>query len=270
MNESMDKDKRERPLTRDLYLLKAAELMNKNGQFNIASYLVNQAAEARDKQRTRSINLGHNGLMRIPKKSLSGDSESEGYYRMTCRFCGALQTPSNTRVRIKPRIRKRKQRKNRNISAQESCKEIFKNDSGTYSDKSEVEKMILECNDRKIKKRKNARKNPLFTTKCAVCNRTSSVPCAVPKKRAKDFSHKQPSSTIKMENIQAKLKNVANNEKISKVASKAVIETPNRMQEELSKSAKKRNRMKNSPLAKLLNQERKPKTSPSLMSFLLN
>ncbi len=255
-----DKPKRVKAQTREEYLLKAAELLSSNEQQNVAAYFVNKAAGLREERLARKEEDLGQRLTRTPTAEKRQEADKSSYFEATCQQCGTLKTPFNTRVRVKAKIRKRKRR--------------VKGPKFSDKDSSVTCPTINDGEKSQTRKRKSARKSPLLVSSCLICKHATKIKCEVPKK-SQEFKSRAKRSTFKTDVTKIGQDSTPNiTMKVAKVLGGVTrgSETPTTSQNLLSKSAKKRQRMRNSPLTKLLNSETKtkPKESPSLLSFLFD
>ena len=248
------------------YLLKAAELLNDISQEEAASYLIFQSGQLRSEAaRRKELHNGGLCLSRTPQKA--DKKEIDNCSELTCQFCGSLQTPLICRVRIKPRIRKKRNRTKTSKFIEESTAVIGVNRNEETPHKHSVQ-TSSKIDSVSFKKKKSARRCPAMASKCMICKEITKTLCHVPKKvrqdRPKKVKNFQGEKKMKYLIKDGKEKFSMLNKLIDEAEASSNVNS-------LTKSAKKRQRMKNNPLAKLLSQNKNSKkSSPSLQSFLFS
>ena len=263
------------------YLLGAAELMRHAQEPEVSAELIREANERKfDAEKRHELhNLG-NGLIRTPRSqqgSKKGDKSDTEQTNFSCRLCGFLQNPLKTHFRIKPKIRKRRKKcmkeKLDTVQNTKTSKETQFH-ANSFSNERSLICLGKEIVHGKKRKPRHARKCHFITAKCDNCKNIFKAPC---EPLQKPTIEKRESKMKSRDNSQATQKIYSNFDKKIKCKThsmeKVGFETPKAPVaiNLVSKSAKKRNRMKNSPLARLL-ADKKPsdKKSPGLKSFLFD
>ena len=237
---------------RNDFLQNAAALMREQNNLELACSLEREVTSnllntdfvvVKESPVCRKTNTVRKGLHSSNKthihrqKESSEDLQPTGF---TCEICGTLQNPTISKFRIKPKIRKKKiNRKKLEHTLNSEVKQ-----KGHLKDK------------RSKKKRKMSRNNSYVVSTCQRCKYVTKVKCVNKLKVLGD----QKSRNLSKKKIN-----------IGLGMSKNDFESPKCAPLLLSKSAKKKIRLKNSPLAKMLSEKKlQTSSSPSIHSFLLN
>ena len=271
--------KKRKGYSHEQYLLEAADLMRNAQEPEISAELIREANDRKyDAEKRHELhNLGQSALLiRTPQsqKRSKGDKLDTERTDFACRLCGFLQNPMKTPFRIKPKIRKsrNKSMKEKLDTAQKMSKKTDFHENSSNNEKSLIclGKEIMHGKERKPRL---ARKCHFITAKCDNCKNIFKAPC-------------EPLQKPKIEKRESKMKSKDSSQAAQKIYSnfdkkieskthakeKVGFETPKTSItiDLLSKSARKKNRMKNSPLARLLADKKPSDKSPGLKSFLFD
>lgn len=232
------------------FLSKAAGHMLQEGEVELSSYFVRKFQDGKIEEERKAELLGllqtstpiKNDQAtgnRTPSKA-SNDVKLEcDFPLMCCKQCGSIQNPLEAHYRLRPKIRKKRgariRQKERPVESDKKTTKMDKN-------------------------LKNARKYPFVSSKCQNCEHVQKLTCQTPPSVKGDKKPVKPQS-----NNKAKRRS-----KILSEKKDVATALPERFISN-SKSSRKRKRLKDSPLAKLLSVKNKAQSvSPSLQSFLFN
>ena len=235
------------------FLSKAASLMLQLDEIELSSYFVRKFERSSAGEDNFSSVLGPSAPNSTPKRQTKKErtcqkekggmrfgNEFPGYF---CKVCGKLQNPLSAKFRIRAKIRKRNRRKEK------------------------VEKCNIGEEMQQHRRRKSARKRPFISSKCHFCNHIQKLVCNPPT----NFREEKQASRTKLINNYS---NIAQDNKIvieNSSSAKALQKDAETPLNASRSSNRKKNRSRDTPLAKLLSEKKKKiPVSPSLKSFLFN
>lgn len=245
-------EKQEEDMATANFLVKAAALFLNTGQPDTSSHFIRNFEDQRMADECRTalhgpMNSPRSAIRSTPSKQKGLISLQAEFPRAYCKLCGQLQNPLFQKFRIRPRIRK----KSRVDSDQRKG-----NVGNVENDKGNVNKSL-----------KFARKFPFVSSKCQYCKHVERLVCQPPPV-VKD---KTQNKGLKATKCHARRNRDAYGREVFCKKAQCKADTPESNLTKLSRSSRKKNRSRDSPLAKLLSTQRqKAATSPSLKSFLLN
>ena len=237
------------------FLSKAATFMLNAGDLELSSYFIRKLQENKIKSE-KNTNGGQVALTpnRTPSKRVNRDKRIQektgseqfrsGFPGYFCHVCGKLQNPLLVKFRVRPRIRKRKQRKK---SIETCC---------SSDDK-----------QKKCKNRKNARKCPFVSSKCYFCNKIQKLVCHPPTVFEESQLNSSSRSKTDLSSSNVSSSNSPRKKKIQNAAGTPISSLGVSSR---SSCSRKKRKSSNSTLAKLFSAKKKTPVSPNLKSFLFN